>query len=68
MYQKPLIWFGMLVFTNLSIMGFQVRYLALFHLFSVIDGFHGSQWESSQEYLGINEVYQSYILSPTLFI
>ena len=32
--------FGMLVFfTNLSLMEFQVRYLALFLLFSVIDGF-----------------------------
>ena len=38
----PRIWtgFGMLVlFKNLSFMGFQVRYLALFLLFSVIDGF-----------------------------
>ena len=26
-------------FTNVSLMEFQVRYLALFHLFSVIDGF-----------------------------
>ena len=32
--------FGMLVlFTNLSLMEFQVRYLALFYLLSVIDGF-----------------------------
>ena len=31
--------FGMLVFfTNLSLMGFQVRYLAIFLLFSVIGG------------------------------
>ena len=33
-------WFGMLVFfTNLSLMEFQVRYSALFLLFSVIDDF-----------------------------
>ena len=32
--------FGMLVFlTNLSLMEFQVKYLVLFYLFSVIDGF-----------------------------
>ena len=31
--------FGMLVFTKLSLLEFQVRYLALFFLFSVIDGF-----------------------------
>ena len=31
--------FGMLVFTNLSLMEFEVRHLALFRLFSVIDGF-----------------------------
>ena len=36
--------FGMLVFfKKLSLMEFQVRYLALFHLFSVIDGF-GRFW------------------------
>ena len=39
-YPKLLIEFGMLVFfTNLSLMEFQVRYLTLFLLFSVIDGF-----------------------------
>ena len=37
---KTLTEFGMLVFfTNLSLMEFWVRYLALFPLFSVIDGF-----------------------------
>ena len=36
----PLTGFGMLdFFTNLSLMEFQVRCLALFHLFSVIGGF-----------------------------
>ena len=39
-YPKLLTGFGMLVFfTNLSLMEFQVRYLVLFLLFSVIDGF-----------------------------
>ena len=39
-YPRLLTGFGMLVFfTNLSFMEFQVRYLALFLLFSVIDGF-----------------------------
>ena len=39
-YPRPLAWFRMLVFfTNLSLMEFQVRYLVLFLLFSVIDGF-----------------------------
>ena len=39
-YPRLLTGFGMLVFfTNLSLMEFQVRYLALLLLFSVIDGF-----------------------------
>ena len=39
-YPRLLTGFGMLVyFTNLSLLEFQVRYLALFFLFSVIDGF-----------------------------
>ena len=39
-YSRLLAEFGMLVFfTNLSLMEFQVRYLALFLLFSVIDTF-----------------------------
>ena len=38
------VWYAMLVcLTNLSLKEFQVRYLALFPLFSVIDGF-GSFW------------------------
>ena len=51
-YPRFLTLFDMLVFfKNLSIIEFQVRYLALFLLFSVIDGF-GWFWkgESSQEY------------------
>ena len=39
-YPRLLTRFGMLVFfTNVSLVEFQVRYLALFHLFSLIDGF-----------------------------
>ena len=39
--------FGMLVFfTNLTLMEFQVRYLALFTLFTVIDSF-GWSWIAS---------------------
>ena len=46
-YPKLLIGFDMLVFfTNLSLMEFQVRYLALFLLFSVIDGFEWFWMES----------------------
>ena len=46
-YTTLLIGFGMLVFfTNLSLMDFQVRYLALFLLFSVTDGFKWFWMES----------------------
>ena len=46
-YPRLLTDFGMLVFfTNLSLMEFQVRYLALFLLFSVIDGFEWFWMES----------------------
>ena len=46
-YPRLLTGFGMLVFfTNLSLMEFQVRYLALFLLFSVIDGFEWFWMES----------------------
>ena len=39
-YRRLLTGFDMLVFfTNLGLMEFQVRYVALFLLFSVIDGF-----------------------------
>ena len=46
-YSRLLAEFGMLVFfTNLSLMEFQVRYLALFLLFSVIDGLEWFWMES----------------------
>ena len=46
-YPRLLIGFGMLVFLkNLSLMEFQVRYLALFLLFSVIDGLEWFWMES----------------------
>ena len=46
-YSRLLAGFGMLVFfTNLSLMEFQVRYLALFLLFSVIDDFEWFWMES----------------------
>ena len=47
LYPRLLTGFGMLVFfTNLSLMEFQVRYLALFLLFSVIDDFEWFWMES----------------------
>ena len=46
-YPRLLTGFGMLVFfTKLSLMEFQVRYLALFFLFSVIDDFEWFWMES----------------------
>ena len=46
-YQRLLTWFDMLVFfTNLNVMEFQVRYLAIFLLFSVIDSFEWFWMES----------------------
>ena len=45
-YPRLLTGFDILVFsTNLSHVEFQVRYLALFLLFSVIDGLGGSGWQ-----------------------
>ena len=57
-------------FTNLNLMEFQVRYLALFFLFSVINGF-GWFWTdmmSSQGYPVDAVVPQGSIIDPTLFL
>ena len=53
-------------FTNLSLMEFQVRYLALFPLFSVIDGFRWF-WMGSL-YKNIQLMPQGCSLAPTLFL
>ena len=65
-YPRLLTGFGMLVFfTNLSLMEFRDRYLALLLLFSVIDGF---EWFSSQEDPVNAGVPEGSILGPSLFL
>ena len=50
-------------------MEFQVRYLALFHLFSVMDSFEcGSGWTSSHKYSVNAGALQGPITVPTLFL
>ena len=55
-------------FTNLSLMEFQVRSLALFLLFSVISSSVVLDKKPSQEYPVNAGVLQGSILSPTLFL
>ena len=60
--------FGILVFfTTISLMEFQVRYLALFLLLAVIGSF-ACFWKSLQEYPFIAGVPQGSILIPTLVL
>ena len=64
-YPRLLAGFGMLVFfTNLSLMEFQVRYLVLFLLFSVIDDFEWFWMESLHKNIQLIRV----IFRETLFI
>ena len=69
-YPRLLTGFGMLVFfTNLSLMEFQVRYLPLLLLFSVIDGFELFWMESLHKNIQlITGVPQGSILGLTLFL
>ena len=65
-YPKLLIEFGMLVFfTNLSLMEFQVRYLALFLLFSVIDDFQWFWMESLHKNI---QLMQEFLKAPFLVL
>ena len=57
-------------FTDLSLMEFKVRYLALFLLFPVIEGFKRF-WSGWQVFTRISSnagVPQGFILGPTLFL
>ena len=56
-------------FTDLGLMEFQVRYLALFLLFSVIGGLRVLlDGKSSEEYSVNAGVTQWFIIGPTLFL
>ena len=55
-------------FTNLSLMEFQVRYLALFLLFSVIDDFEWFWMESLHKNIQLMREFLKAILGPTLFL
>ena len=59
----------MLIFLpNLSLMEFQVRYLALFLLFSVIDGFEWLWMGSLHKNIQLSRVPQGSIAGPALFL
>ena len=65
-YPRLLKGFGMLVFfTNLSLMEFQVRYLALFLLFLVIDNFEWFWMESLHNNI---QVMQEFLKAPFLVL
>ena len=65
-YPRLLTGFGMLVFfTNLSFMEFQVRYLALFLLFSVIDGFEWLLMESLRKNI---QLMLEFLKAPSLVL
>ena len=65
-YPKLLIGFGMLVFfTNSSLMEFQVIYLALFLLFSVIDDFEWFWMESLHKNI---QLMQEFLKAPFLVL
>ena len=69
-YPRLLTGFGMLViFRNISLMEFQVRYLPLFPLFSVIDTYQVVLDGKSSQECSVNVVVlQGSILGPTLFL
>ena len=68
-YPRLLTGFGMLVFlTNLSLVEFQVRYLVLFFLFTVIDNFEWFWMESLHKNIQLMRVPQGSILGPALFL
>ena len=65
-YPRLLTGFGMLVFfTNLSLMEFQVRYSALFLLFSVIDDF---QWFWMESLYKNIQLMQEFLKAPFLVL
>ena len=64
-YPRFLTGFGMLVFTNLSLMEFQVRYSALFLLFSVIDNFEWFWMESLHKNI---QLMREFLKAPSLLL
>ena len=58
----------LIFFINLSVMEFYFRYLTLFPIFLVIDGFEWFWMQSLTEYSVNARVPQNSILSPNLFL